>query len=65
MLNRATLIGLAVALAAAFVVAVLVNPAIGPRVSRAELGNSASISIESLHREVDHNKLPIHSVPEP
>jgi hypothetical protein len=64
MLNRATVIGCAIALAAALLVAVLVNPAIGPRPSRADFGSS-SISIEHLHGQVDHGKLPIHSIPEP
>jgi len=62
--NRVTLIGLAFAFATAVFVAVLVNPGTGPRVSRAELA-STSISIEDLHRKVDHTRLPIHSAPEP
>jgi hypothetical protein len=64
MLNRATVIGLAIALATALLVAVLVTPALGPRPSRADLG-SPSISIERLHGQVDHGKLPIQSAPEP
>jgi hypothetical protein len=64
MLNRATVIGVAIALATALVVIVLVQPAIGPPVSRANLGNS-SIPVDDLHRQVDLNKLPIHSAPEP
>jgi hypothetical protein len=64
MLNRATVIGVAITLAAALAVAVLVHPAIGPRASRADLG-SPSISIEDLQRQVDHSKLPIHTAPEP
>ena len=59
-----TAIGLTVALAAALLVAVLVSPTIGPRQSQAGLG-STSISIEQLHGQVDHIKLPIHTVPEP
>jgi hypothetical protein len=59
-----TAIGLTVALAAALIVAVLVSPTIGPRQSQAGLG-STSISIEHLHGQVDHMKLPIHAVPEP
>jgi hypothetical protein len=59
-----TAIGLSVALAAALIVAVLVSPTIGPRQSQAGLG-SKSISIEHLHGQVDHVKLPIHPVPEP
>jgi len=64
MLNRAAVIGLAIALAAALLVAVLVSPAIGPGLSRADLG-SPSISIERLHGQVDHSKLPIQPIPEP
>ena len=64
MLNRTALIGLAIASGAALLAAVLVNPAIGPRVSRADLG-STSMSIEAIHRQVDHTKLPTHSIPEP
>ena len=59
-----TAIGLTVALAAALIAAVLVSPTIGPRQSQAGLG-STSISIEHLHGQVDHIKLPIHAVPEP
>ena len=61
---KPTAIGLTVALAAALTVAVLVTPTIGPRQSQAGLG-STSISIEHLHGQVDHSKLPNHSVPEP
>jgi hypothetical protein len=64
MLNRAPLIGLAIVLGTALFVAVLVNPGRGQRVSQADLG-STSISIEDLHRKIDHTRLPIHSVPEP
>lgn len=64
MLNRTTTIGVAIALAAALAVIVLVQPAIGPQASRAELG-SPSIPVDYLHRQVDPNKLPIHSAPEP
>jgi hypothetical protein len=64
MLNRATLIAVAVALAAVLVVLVLGTPTIGPRVSRADLG-SPSLSVDALHRQVDASKLPVHSVPEP
>jgi hypothetical protein len=63
MLNRATVTGIAIAIATT-VVAVLVWPVIGPRASRADLG-SPSISIEDLHRQVDHGKLPVHVAPEP
>jgi hypothetical protein len=59
-----TAIGLTVALAAALIVAVLVSSTIGPRQSQAGLG-STSISIEHLHGQVDHIKLPIRAVPEP
>jgi hypothetical protein len=64
MLNRATVIGFAVVLAAALLLAVLVSPAFGPRPSRADLA-SPSMSIETLHGQVDHGKLPIHPIPEP
>jgi hypothetical protein len=64
MLNRATVIGFAIALAAALLVAVLVSPALGPQPSRAELG-TPSISIERLHGQIDHGKLPIQPIPEP
>ena len=64
MLNRATVIGLVVALAAVLLVVVLVSPAIGPRASHADLA-SPSISIERLHGQVDHSKLPIQPIPEP
>jgi len=63
MLSRVTVIGLAVA-AAALLVIVLVTPAIGPRASLAEFG-SPTLSIESLHSQVDHSKLPVHAIPEP
>jgi hypothetical protein len=64
MLNRATVIGFAIALAAALLVIVLVSPAIGPQASRADFA-SPSISIERLHGQVDHGKLPIQPIPEP
>jgi hypothetical protein len=64
MRNRTTVIGLAIAVAAALVVIVLVSPALGPRASRADLG-STPLSIESLHGQVDHGKLPVHAIPEP
>ena len=64
MLSRATVIGFAIAVAAALLVAVLVTPAVGPRPSRADLA-SPSLSIESLHGQVDHGKLPIQPIPEP
>ena len=64
MLNRVTLVGVAIALGFALLVAVQVNSGIGPLASRADLGNT-SISIEDLHRKVDYTRLPIHSVPEP
>ena len=64
MLNRAAVVGFAVAVAAALVVIVLVSPAVGPRASRADLG-SPSLSIEDLHTKIDHHKLPVHAIPEP
>jgi hypothetical protein len=64
MRNRATLIGVAVALAAVLVVIVLANPATGPRPSRADLG-SPSLPVEELQRQVDASKLPVQSIPEP
>ena len=64
MLNRATVIGLVVTAAAALLAVVLVNPSIGPQASRADLA-SPSISIEHLHRQADHSKLPIQPIPEP
>lgn len=64
MLNRTTVIGVVIALAAALVWIVLVQPAIGPQASRADLG-SPSISVDYLHRQVDPHKLPIHAAPEP
>jgi len=64
MLNRATVIGFAVAFVAALIVVVLVNPPLGPRTSRADLG-TPSISIDDLHGKVDHGKLPVHVIPEP
>jgi hypothetical protein len=64
MLNRATLIGVAVVLAAALVVIVLGTPSIGPQASRAGLG-SPSLSVDGLQRQVDVSKLPVHSIPEP
>ena len=63
MLKRTILVGLAVAAAAALLTA-LVSPEIGPRASRADLG-SASMSIEAVHRQVDHSKLPTQAIPEP
>jgi hypothetical protein len=64
MLNRATVIGFAIALAAVLLVIVLVSPTIGPRASRADLG-SPSISIEGLHGQIDHSKLPVQPISEP
>jgi hypothetical protein len=64
MLNRVTVIWLAVALAAALLVVVLTNPQIGPSASRAEL-ESNSISVERMHRQIDHEKLPVQVIPEP
>lgn len=64
MLNRAAVVGFAVAVAAGLVVIVLVSPAVGPRASRADLG-SPSLSIEDLHTKIDHHKLPVHAIPEP
>ena len=64
MLNRTTVVGLAVALAAALLVIVLVNSGLGPQVSRADLARP-SISIEKLHGMVDHRALPVHAIPEP
>jgi hypothetical protein len=63
MLNRTPVIGLAIAVAALLVIA-LVTPTLGPRASRADLG-SPSISIEQLHRQVDHRTLPVQAIPEP
>jgi hypothetical protein len=64
MLNRVTFVGMAIAFGTAIFVGLLVNPGTGPRISRADLA-STSISIEDLHRKVDHTRLPIHSAPEP
>jgi len=64
MFNRLTLVGMAIAVCLALFVAVMVNPAIGPRASQADLGNT-SISIEAIHQRLDHTKLPIHLAPEP
>ena len=64
MLNRLTLVGMAIAVGLALLVAVIVNPAIGPRASQADLG-STTVSIEAIHQRLDHTKLPIHSAPEP
>jgi hypothetical protein len=64
MLNRSTVIGVAIALAAVLVGIVLVQPAIGPQASRANLAGP-STPIDNLHRQVDPNKLPIQSAPEP
>jgi hypothetical protein len=64
MLNRATVIGITIALAAALIVAVLTHSPMGPRASRAGLADP-SISIEALHGQVDHGKLPVHSIPAP
>jgi len=64
MLNRATVVGMAIALAVALLVVVLTYPSIGPQVSRAGVA-SPGISIEDLHRQVDSGKLPVHSAPMP
>jgi len=64
MLNRVTLIVMAVVLAAALIVIVLVQPTIGPQVSRADL-RSPSLPVDELHHQVDTSKLPVHSIPEP
>jgi hypothetical protein len=64
MLNRITAVGFAVALAAAFLAIVVISPALGPRASRADLG-SPSLSIEDLHANIDHRRLPVHVIPEP
>jgi len=64
MLNRTTVVGLAVALAAGLLVIVLVSPGFGPRASHADFG-SPSLSIEDLHGKVDHRTLPVHAIPEP
>jgi hypothetical protein len=64
MLNRATFIGAAVALAATLVVIVLVQLTIGPRASRADLA-SPSLSVDDLQRQVDASKLPVHAIPAP
>jgi hypothetical protein len=60
-LNRAALIGVAGALAAALVVIVLGQL---PRASRADLA-SPSLAIDALHRQVDATKLPVDFIPEP
>ena len=64
MLNRATVIGAAIAVAAALVVIVLAQSALGPRPSRADPA-SPSIPVEELHRQVDPGKLPTQPIPEP
>jgi hypothetical protein len=64
MLNRTTVVGLVVALVAALLVIVLVNPALGPQASRADLA-SPSLSIEGLHGKVDHRKLSVQEIPLP
>jgi hypothetical protein len=64
MLNRATVIGITIALAAALIVAVLTHSPMGPRESQAGLADP-SISIEELHGQVDHGKLPVQAIPEP
>ncbi len=62
--NRATVIGIAIALAAALAVIVLTYPSLGPQPSRADLASPA-ISIENLHQQADHSKLPVQSAPMP
>ena len=52
------------ALAFALVVIVLVQPTLGPQVSRADLA-SPSLPVEELHRQVDASKLPVQPIPEP
>jgi hypothetical protein len=64
MLNRTTAVGLTVGLAAALLVIALVSTALAPHASRADLG-SPSLSIEGLHRQVDHRALPVHAIPLP
>jgi hypothetical protein len=64
MLDRIPVIGLVIAVAAALLVIALLAPALGPTVSRADLG-SPSLSIEQLHRQVDHRTLPVHAIPLP
>ena len=65
MLNRKTLIGAAIALAAALLVAVLASPGTGPRPSQAQIGSTGALLIEGLHRDIEHAKMPLHSIPEP
>jgi enamine deaminase RidA (YjgF/YER057c/UK114 family) len=60
-LNRATLIGVAGALAAALVVIVLGQL---PRASHADPG-SPSLAVDDLQRQVDVLKLPVDFIPEP
>ena len=64
MLDRATYVGFAVALAAAVILIVLVSSATGPQPSRADVAGP-SISIEQLHRKVDYRELPVHAIPLP
>jgi hypothetical protein len=64
MFNRTLAIGAVIVLTAAVIAAALIQPAIGPRASRADY-KAATISPEDLHRQVDHHNLPIQSIPEP
>ena len=64
MLDRAIFVGFAVALAAAVLLIVLVSSATGPQTSRADIA-SPSLSIDELHRKVDHRALPVHAIPLP
>jgi hypothetical protein len=64
MLNRATFVSLATMSGVGLLLTMLVTLPVGPRASQPDLG-STSISIEDLHRRVDHTTLPISSIPEP
>ena len=64
MINRATAMWLAVALAVALLAVVLTGPQIGPSASLADLGSN-SIWIERMHRQVDNGSLPVHVIPPP
>ena len=60
-LNRAALIGVAVALTAALAVIMLGQ---FPRASHADLG-SLSLAVDDLQRQMDATKLPVDFIPEP
>ena len=64
MFNRTLVIAAALIVAVAAIVIMLTRPAFGPRESQAGY-EATTISIEQLHREVDHGKLPVHTAPEP